>query len=480
MGQIYDDIKPCFAFLVKDKLNKESIWKDFFEAAESIGVDYKIIVHAYSGKTEIDLPHKQVETVETSWEKTVPAHFQLFEEFVSTDCTHFILLSESCIPVVPVATVIKRLVKDNGTKLTPVSVHKGEHYKPFFKPSNNFRKVPNKLWKKGIVFHEQWVIYNRKEVNTLLSQKGDILDELAGCGADNEITATYLENIKIDKNRWWYCDWSNGGRHPKYFRRFDCLQAIINDSLFARKIQANCDVINLPDYKAEGVDRANKIGVFLHMYHEHTWRDIKRYFSVLEELSDLYDISYHFSITDGVEYRNDTISEMEKLGTINSCPNEGYDIKPFLLELKKHQPNFNYDYVYKIHSKGKDRWRNKLLLPLFKDKASIIKNLHKLNNNEVWALGARRYLNSGYCEPSPPLDRLLERWDVTLGGERPQYISGTMYILSKEYANYLVSMDIQFDKFEEGKLDTCVSHTHAWEFFFGILLHKLNKRLIGV
>lgn len=494
--------KIVLAFLVKDRLNQPLVWKDYIEALAEANMLAGILVHHYGDEfihtdllSSLTDNFKIVEQEPTSWEQTVPAHFSLYKAYLETQGTHFILLSESCIPVSSVNNLhitLRLADMQDATLITWMAKYPRRKYAAFWNRGNRFRNINHReLPYRDIVAAEQWAILRTKEVSCLVRKEREIKDGLKNVGADNEIIWTYLKKysdweFKPFEGRWWYCDWSRGGKHPKTHNMVN-LNEIPAESLFMRKVSLHSDCSSIkkecyckePSSPLQMKDSTIKIGVFIHLYYPELYKDIISYVSVLEGLG--CEINYHFSLVNGVEYPKTLINKILEKGTVTYYPNMGYDIASFLKENKYHNEDGKYDYVFKIHSKGRDNWRRKLMLPLFKDIKTVINNLKTLDSPDVWAITARQKLIPNYCGDTEELEWSCNKYGFKFPGKRgPRYSSGTIYCFSKEYARYLVDMDIDFDLFEEGFLPTCNSHTHSWEFLFGIIPAKYNKKIIGV
>lgn len=451
-------MKLCYAFLLKDSIIREDIWSEYLEQ----DTDFEILAHCYNDYIG-EIPLTVVERVPTSWEQTVPAHFQLFEAFLKTDCTHFILLSESCIPLKS-AEYIKKYISDaDGTLLTYLSKHTLKKYKKFWNHGNSFRNFDDI----DTVAHEQWVIYSRAEVELLSSHKSLILNSLSKSGGDNEMIATFLKkfnpNFKIFEGRHWYIDWTNCTRHPNILSEIEP-----NESIFARKVNKNTKILKQP------ISRT--IGVFTHIFHTHTFKSIMAQLVNISRFAaqNKYTINWHFSITEGVEYPTIMLSQMQNLGTVNIYPNAGYDIAPFFQEIKKYPTN---EYVFKIHSKNNDSWRRKLLVPLVQDVNKIKQNITRLSDFDTWGLCSRMNLTNNICTDTSHFSELCKFYEID---DTPaKYCSGTFYLFKRDYIELLNSLYIEFCKFEHGYIDTCNSYTHAWEFMFGKMIEANGKKLLG-
>ena len=107
------------------------------------------------------------------------------------------------------------------------------------------------------------------------------------------------------------------------------------------------------------------------------WNVFKKMEEFIDNFKNINTNIYFFMID---EYSNDEnvnyLKYKYKSCVIASCENRGMDIGPFLLNLHyiKYK-NYNHEYIFKIHTKTCDRFRNETLDKLMKNHDTIINNI---------------------------------------------------------------------------------------------------------
>lgn len=208
------------------------------------------IAHGHKGyRGGLVPPHLRARRVQTSWEQTRRAHLSLYHTFLErTDCTHLAIMSESCLPVVPVETAIRELTR-GGTLL--------DSYGAWWlnRPNRAGRRVPDK-YESHILGHEQWYTITREDAAALLEHEAEIIKDFK-CFADNEqFVGTYLNYLgrPWQKGKTTFVYWhQNSAGHPFTFRGKLEKSSLVNSiwpsgASFARKFDQRCDISVLNSY----------------------------------------------------------------------------------------------------------------------------------------------------------------------------------------------------------------------------------------
>ena len=165
--------KIAFLFLTYNNLKRSDIWNKFFDIDNSSNTNkysnkYNIYLHAKEPDkiTDIILRGKQIpEHIETCWgcSNLVEANILMMKEALKDSMnTKFILVSDSCIPIVSFNTFYSEVMKDDKSRINIHRNNNPERYDnitnpPF--PKNEFTKHSG-----------SGLILNRKHAEIIVSQ----------------------------------------------------------------------------------------------------------------------------------------------------------------------------------------------------------------------------------------------------------------------------------------------------------------------
>lgn len=155
--------KLAFCFLIRDSIHHEEIWNLFFKNVET--QIYNIYIH-YKTNTPLTFfeNYKLSNCIETSWGNIslVKAQNLLLEEGVKDEeNTHFIFLSESCIPLKPFSYIYNHL--DNAFSYFNIAPQRACFPRCI--------SVTKYVAKETIQKAAQWCILNRKHALLMILEK---------------------------------------------------------------------------------------------------------------------------------------------------------------------------------------------------------------------------------------------------------------------------------------------------------------------
>jgi hypothetical protein len=182
--------KLAFCFLINDIINHEELWHIFFKNVDTN--KYNIYIHYKSNEPLTYFEkYKVTSTIATSWGdiSLVKAQNILLQSAIScADNTHFIFLSNSCIPLKPFDYVYQHL-------------QDAYSYFNICDQSQCFPRCNSLLdliHKECIQKASQWCILNRKHTELLLTNTAYI-EWFAGCFAPDEhcyITTLFYHHLQ--------------------------------------------------------------------------------------------------------------------------------------------------------------------------------------------------------------------------------------------------------------------------------------------
>ena len=222
-----------FMFLIKDKIYNEELWNHFFH---NVPPDlYKIHIHyKYNTKLKYFDKHKLNCCIATEWgdRSLVDAHNLLIEHSLKdNNITHFILLSETCIPVKNFEYIYKFL---------------DSNYSYFERKSPDLKQlkkhVYNFLNTHEIKKSSQWSILNRKHAKFLYNKEHIIKYFENNNYPDERVYITALDKYGFGKEihnlSTTYCKWDYKAAHPREFKLITekfLYTLVKSHNLFARK-----------------------------------------------------------------------------------------------------------------------------------------------------------------------------------------------------------------------------------------------------
>jgi hypothetical protein len=240
-----------FLFLTRANVNQPGIWEDYLASA---GDRARVYSHCKTpGELAPDsfLRERQISTrVPTAWGSIslVEATLAMIREALDdTEITHFILVSESCVPVRPFSSLSRSLRLDARSRL---AMHSLETVRKW----GNLEKARRLDALEGIApehawFQDQWMCLNREDA--LIVSEKDWLPHFRNVWAADEcFFSTVLSaagktpgmgllNRQVTWTKW------RGGAHPQSFSQvLPRLAAEIADSgcFFARKFGPDSDI----------------------------------------------------------------------------------------------------------------------------------------------------------------------------------------------------------------------------------------------
>ena len=142
-------------------------------------------------------------------------------------------------------------------------------------------------------------------------------------------------------------------------------------------------------------------------------------------------------------------------GRVVQVPNIGQDIGSFLIVLRDYLLNSDYEYVLKIHSKRRNRWRRSLIRAAIAGKRTI-----ELDTN-IGMVGSLKHLANGMGKNK----RLVKRYHRELFGairRGDSFIAGTIFACRLEPLRRYLTVDkinLIYSEMKEGyKRDGTAAH----------------------
>lgn len=189
--------------------------------------------------------------------------------------------------------------------------------------------------------------------------------------------------------------------------------------------------------KYNGITSINSIALFVQIGNWDVFKKMESHINNFKNISiNIYFFMIKdFDIDDNINYLKHAYNDC----VIASCENKGMDIGPFLLNLhyiKTRQ--YNHEYIFKIHTKSSDQFRNESLNLLMKSHDNILLNIQKLSNKNYGILaGNIIYKYNNYREAFHSnlyhiknIIKYLYNEDIIY--DKLEFVGGTMFIAKLE------------------------------------------------
>lgn len=253
-------------FLTRGEVNHPEIWREWLQGGEKqgdheLGGSERASGNLSSTQARIFSHPKDLEAIaggflegtaiserhETGWGSVslVRASLALLKEALKDESlTHFVLLSESCVPVKPLGEILRRLKHDSRPQFRPLSWERSP--KRFRLKASANQKIPKELWR----FHLQWWLLDR--TCALMVTKNDYTHLVEDMFAPDEgyfgtvlaLEGYPLDDFIISANPTW-TKWEKEAGSPNSHLKMerDHLAEIVNNqTLFARKFPPGADI----------------------------------------------------------------------------------------------------------------------------------------------------------------------------------------------------------------------------------------------
>jgi len=245
------EVKVAFLFLTRDAVNQPEIWKEYLEQANGRACVYAhpknpelLNEESWLKKGVIDELH------DTQWADVslVRATLALLKAGLQDeDCTHFVLVSESCIPVRPFEELVRSFEFDSRSRMFVRSWE--DERKSNVLRAQRVEKL-NGIRKELAHFQAQWMGLNREDAELLC--QNDLTEKFEGSFAPDEYYfATALAALgrpplqRVANRAITWTDWRKAGKHPEEFKKVSSqMMATIAESgcFFARKFDPDSNV----------------------------------------------------------------------------------------------------------------------------------------------------------------------------------------------------------------------------------------------
>ncbi len=246
--------KLALLFLIYDEINQEKLWYDYLSEIDNS--KYSVYIH-YKNNKELKYfeKNKIINSIETKWGDISLVKAQnvlLGESLKDINNSHFIFLSNSCIPLNKFNYIYDNIqLNKSYFNITHTGIFPRYDNIKKYTDINNIMKASQ--WSILCRKHAE-ILYNDKEIYYKWYENVQIPDESA--------YITYLNHMKYQNelittnnsanNATTFTNWSDmdykyvGNESPKYYKNIsnEELNYLVNDSkcFFGRKFHKDCDL----------------------------------------------------------------------------------------------------------------------------------------------------------------------------------------------------------------------------------------------
>jgi len=248
----------AFCFLIIDDLPHRKVWEAYLKDSP-----HKVYVHS-KFKNPKNLPSKAILTQssgvlqpEHGDIRCVMALLELLREGLKGNSSHFIFLSESCVPISPLKEVERGLNKARSKSIVGVTHHHPQSEHGHRRTFVDGLEIPKEAW----IFHPTWIILCREHVRAIVESK-DLHQWLRAFRkvpfVDEHFLGTFLlhllgsqefhDQVIVDKKtfvNWKEYERIDGKNRPKTYRKWDptLVRDLRNQNYwFGRKFKCKVDI----------------------------------------------------------------------------------------------------------------------------------------------------------------------------------------------------------------------------------------------
>ena len=188
--------------------------------------------------------------------------------------------------------------------------------------------------------------------------------------------------------------------------------------------------------------------------------NINFYFVLIKDITNIENLSY--------------LKEKYKYSVILTAENRGMDIGLFFISLLYMRlKNYNHDYLFKIHTKTDDHFRNQTLEKLFGSYDRIIENIKLLNNPNVGMLSGnsiykfRDHPNvflSNYYHLQNSVQYL---YNENINNNYLEFVAGTMFFVKLKLFSILTMDVLEYFYKNLNNIDTL-------DYYWYSIFYKIN------
>ncbi|CAF2107184.1 unnamed protein product [Brassica napus] len=230
--------KIAFLFLTHGTLPFEELWDEFFKGHEG---KFSIYIHTFKERPIHISPHfydREIHSDEVTWGRTsmVDAEKRLLVNALEDpENQHFVLLSESCIPLHTFDYTYRYLLYSNVSFIESF-VDPGPHG-----TGRHMEHMLPEITKENFRKGAQWFTMKREHAVIVMADSlyyskfskycGLGLESNKNCTADEHYLATFFSKIDpMGISNWsvTYVDWSKRRRHPKTYRAHEISLEFMN------------------------------------------------------------------------------------------------------------------------------------------------------------------------------------------------------------------------------------------------------------
>jgi len=203
------------------------------------------------------------------------------------------------------------------------------------------------------------------------------------------------------------------------------------------------------DIKYNDIISVNSIAILLQIGNWDVFKKMESYIDNFKNISiNIYFFMIkEFDTVDNINY----LKYKYKNCVIASCENKGMDIGPFLLNLHYIKTQkYNHDFIFKIHTKSSDNFRNESLNILMNSYDIILSNIQKLSdkNNGIFAgniIYKYNEFKEAFLSNYYYIKKLVKYfYDEDVITDKLEFCAGTMFIFKNKIFDNLNNTKIEY------------------------------------
>ena len=229
---------------------------------------------------------------------------------------------------------------------------------------------------------------------------------------------------------------------------------------------------NLYNILYENFNKIYNIGISIQIANWTTFKKMESYLNNFKNINiNIYFIMINdLTTTDNILYLKDKY----KRCVIIEAENKGMDIGLFLINLIYiRKKKYIHDYLYKIHTKTNDEFRNNTLTSLLGSHDKIINNIRNLSKDNVGIISGNTIFKfkdykDAFHSNLYHLENLVNYlYDEKINNNNLEFVAGTMFIIKMKLLNILNIKNLEH-------IYNMLNSINSLDYYWYSIFYKLN------
>lgn len=226
-------------------------------------------------------------------------------------------------------------------------------------------------------------------------------------------------------------------------------------------------------------DPSVNIAICFHLGYGYMWPQFAKY------ILSVYDTGYHVDLYVTYQKATDPIHLIRRQfpNAVFINTTKGLDTGAFLLQIEA-MYHKKYDYVFKIHTKKREDWRNDLLNWISQSSSQVRQVCQQFKEHpEIGMIyGHPKWIRHHDKINEPIISDLCKKYHIKIN-EDVLFVGGTIFwvrwsVLKKWVEESHINLRDEYNRCENGYMTNHkATYMHSWERIFGYMIHQYNMKI---